>query len=110
MRAEGKQMSSKGALAAVFVANFLLVAGADAEPQAGAEHRGGTAFGPVGTLPAPQARALPSRVPLLRTNELRADPRWPQLKGCIDNTATPEAFRACLQNVFGEEITGRPRR
>ena len=102
-------MSSKGALAAVFVANFLLVAGAGAEPQPGAEHRGATAVGQVATLPAPQARALPSRVPLLRTNELRADPRWPQLKGCIDNTATPEAFRACLQNVFGEEITGRPR-
>src|SRR5579871_1408571 len=102
-------MSFKGAFAALFVANFLLVAGANAEPQPGTEHRGSTVVGQIASLPAPPPRAQAPRVMLLRTNELRADPRWPQLKGCIDNSATPEAFRACLQNAFGDEMTGPPR-
>ena len=102
-------MPFKGVFAALFFANLVLAAAANAEPQPGAEHRGTTAVGQVASLPAPPTRAQAPRVQLLRTNELRADPRWPQLKGCIDNTATPDAFRACLQNVFGDEMTGPPR-
>ena len=31
---------------------------------------------------------------------LRADPRWPKLKNCIDNTTTQDEFQACLQMAF----------
>jgi hypothetical protein len=33
-------------------------------------------------------------------NPLHADPRWPKLKNCIDNTTTPAAFQGCLQLAF----------
>ena len=105
-------MSSKGAFLALFVAGSVLFGApaANAEPQSETEPRAPTAAAQVAILPAPQLRPQAPRVPLLRTNELRADPRWPLLKGCIENTATPDAFRACLQNVFADEMAAeRPR-
>ncbi len=31
---------------------------------------------------------------------LHADARWPLFSNCINNTATPDAFQACLQMAF----------
>jgi hypothetical protein len=31
---------------------------------------------------------------------LHADPRWPKLKNCIDNTNTQDEYQACLQMAF----------
>jgi hypothetical protein len=91
--------------AALFVASSVLLAAvaAQATPQSGSEPHTNAAATQVATLPAPQ-RTPATRAPSLRTNELRADPRWPQFKGCIENSSTPEAFRACLQNIFVDEM------
>ena len=106
-------MSPKGAFAALFVACSVLfgAAAVNAEPQSQTGQRAPTgAAAQVAILPAPSARPQAPRVPVLRTNELRADPRWPLFKGCIENTATPDAFRACLQNAFADEMeVERPR-
>ena len=105
-------MSPKGSLLAVFTASSVLLGttAANAQPVSPKDRPVAAPPAQVAVLPASQARGQATRAPLLRTNELRADPRWPQLKACIDNTATPDAFRSCLQNIFPGEMTAeRPR-
>jgi hypothetical protein len=43
--------------------------------------------------------SLPSQQAMAQ-NPLHADPRWPKMKNCIDNTTTPASFQACLQMAF----------
>jgi hypothetical protein len=99
-------MSPRAAFAALFLAGSLLfgAAAVKAEPQSETERSAPTKAAQVAVLPAPQLRPQAPLVPLLKTNELRADPRWPLFKGCIEKTATPDAFRACLENVFADEM------
>lgn len=47
-------------------------------------------------LANPQAPVLEATA----TDPLHSDVRWPLFKNCIDNTATPAAFEACLQMAF----------
>lgn len=37
---------------------------------------------------------------------LRKDPRWPQLRSCIENTATPKEFETCLHATLMTDTTG----
>jgi hypothetical protein len=37
---------------------------------------------------------------------LRKDPRWPQLRSCIENTATPKEFETCLHTTLMTDATG----
>jgi|SRR5215831_10276038 len=105
-------MSPKGSVLAVFVASSVLLgmSAAKAQPESAKDRPAAAAPAQVAVLPAPQASGQARRAPLLKTNELRADPRWPQLKACMDTTATPEAFRSCLQNVFADEMASGPPR
>ena len=106
-------MSPKGSWLAVFAASSVLfgAGAANAQPVSPKDRPVAAPPAQVAALPAPQGRGQATRTPLLRTNELRTDPRWPRFKACIDSTATPDAFRSCLQNVFPGEMTAeRPRR
>jgi hypothetical protein len=47
----------------------------------------------VSTAPIGQAKAPVA-------DPLHADTRWPLFANCINNTATPDAFQACLQMAF----------
>jgi hypothetical protein len=44
--------------------------------------------------------------PQLKADGLHKDPRWPQFQNCIDNTYSPQAFAACLQQAFRSDMTG----
>lgn len=64
---------------------------------------------PVGANPAApaanaQVAALTTAMPVDGTkaasDPLHADPNWPLFSNCINNTATPAAFQACLQMAF----------
>jgi hypothetical protein len=37
---------------------------------------------------------------------LRKDPRWPQLRSCIENTSTPKEFETCLHATLMTDTTG----
>ena len=37
---------------------------------------------------------------------LRKDPRWPQLRSCIENTATPKEFETCLHTTLMTNSSG----
>jgi hypothetical protein len=102
-------MSAKGDFFAVLAAGSVLLGmtTAKADQQQEANRSATSAPAQVAILPAPQPRAQDTRAPLLKT--LRPDSHWPQLKECIANTATPEAFRACLQNAFGDMAGERVR-
>jgi hypothetical protein len=41
----------------------------------------------------------PAAAPAVK-DPLHADPRWPLFANCINNTATPDDFNACLQMAF----------
>ena len=78
--------------------------------QIGTETVGVTVDGTV----APQDTTFrPTRVagisPLrtVAVNDLHADPRWPLMANCVNNTATPAAFQSCLQSAFLSDATGQ---
>jgi len=39
--------------------------------------------------------------------DLHADPRWPLMANCVNNTATPAAFQSCLRSAFLSDATGQ---
>jgi hypothetical protein len=41
----------------------------------------------------------PAATPAVK-DPLHADPHWPLFANCINNTATPDEFNACLQMAF----------
>src|SRR5262245_53807530 len=42
----------------------------------------------------------------LADDGLRKDPRWAQMRSCIENTATPKEFDNCLHSVLMTDSTG----
>ena len=108
---EGNQVSAKGDVFAALAAGsiFLGMTAAQAQPASGTSRSAASAPAQVAIFPTPQPRGQNTSAPLLKTNALRADPRWSQLKDCIDHMATSEAFRTCLQNIFGDMTEERPR-
>lgn len=108
---EGNKVSARDdVFAALAVGSiFLGVTAAQAEPASGTSRSGAPAPAQVAVLPAPQPRGQSTSAPLLKTNGQRADPRWPQLKDCIDHMASSEALRTCLQNIFGDMTDVQPR-
>jgi hypothetical protein len=44
--------------------------------------------------------------PAPQDDGLRKDPRWPQLRSCIENTATPKEFETCLHTTLMTDTTG----
>jgi len=78
---------------------------AHAEPQPAPVRTAERAPARVAVLPLSQTAAQPTRRARLETDALRADVRWPYLRECMDTTSTPEAFRACLHDVFGDEMS-----
>ena len=49
---------------------------------------------------------VPNPAAGLETDGLRQDPRWPQFRKCIEDTATPKEFESCLQSAFMIDTTG----
>jgi hypothetical protein len=93
-------MTQKTTFFAVVVASSMLLGSPlAAQEQSGADRSGkATRQPPASPAPQPPPVQEPRTPPL---NTLQTDPRWPQLKNCIDNTGTPDAFQACLQKVLG---------
>src|SRR5262245_6645088 len=49
---------------------------------------------------------VPNPAAGLETDGLHQDPRWPQFRKCIEETATPKEFESCLQSAFMIDTTG----
>ncbi len=49
---------------------------------------------------------VPSPRAGLETDGLHQDPRWPQFRKCIEDTASPKEFESCLQSAFMLDTTG----
>ena len=62
----------------------------------------------VAALPAPTAMpvSLPGNDMQVGQDGLHRDPRWPLFRNCIENTFSPQAFEACLQQAFLTDTTG----
>jgi len=61
----------------------------------------------VAALPAAsQANPIANAAAGLESDGLHRDPRWPQLRNCIENTATPKEFETCLQSALNTDTTG----
>src|ERR1700741_5128622 len=62
---------------------------------------------PATPAPGTSVTAAPQTTPSeLADDGLRKDPRWAQMRSCIENTATPKEFDSCLHSVLMTDSTG----